>query len=124
MDPLAIGGSLSVSTYNFTLVNNALLTETLNPSAIALVVTQQQPGTPAPFFPVGYQQNTAIATPGMIAVSSFLKGGFSSITLGAVDTVGTNQDNVEFSGPVSITATNTLKVSTGGFHLCELGSKP
>jgi filamentous hemagglutinin family protein len=106
--PNAIGGTLTVSSGLYPSGG------TFSATTPDLIVTQTTAGIPQPYHPPGQtvvgnpaisSSGASISGLGYFAANTFMQGGFSSLTLGG---------NVEFSGPVSITAADSLSVATGG----------
>lgn len=107
--PTAAGGTLLISSGRFEGPNPV-------PSEINLVVSQNKRNIPVPsYFPAGQTaignavvdaKGNVITGMGYFSADSFLSGGFDSLGLGG---------NVDFLGPVSITARNAIQVATGGY---------
>ncbi|MEZ5327615.1 MAG: hypothetical protein R3F19_21425 [Verrucomicrobiales bacterium] len=107
--PTAAGGALSVSSGRFRVAGSDFDTAESN-----LIVTQSGTNIPVPFAgsgtrpigqPVMDAEGNIIPGMGYFAANTFARGGFSSLSLGG---------NVEFQGPVTISADNALRVATGG----------
>ncbi|MGA3169505.1 MAG: filamentous hemagglutinin family protein [Chthoniobacteraceae bacterium] len=107
----ALGGTLTVSSGEF----NANPANPLPPSDVTLIVTQNglTIGGPAPAAgetALGHEvlgpNGQVAAQLGHIAVQSFANGGFGAINLNG---------SVEFSGPVDISAGESISVATSGF---------
>ncbi len=100
----ATGGSLTVSSGRFYAPGG-----TATPLDVTLQVTQgvlTQPGGAATVGTVVTDGNgVALPALGHVAVSRFAGGGFNAVTLRGV---------VQFTGPVAIAATGSLKVADGG----------
>lgn len=108
--PTATGGTLSVSSGRF---------GDRDDKAINLVVSQDASMLSFPTFksdksPIGQAivdaNGTAITAVGYFGANSFLSGGFDSLTL---------DGNVEFRGPVDISARGSLKVGLGGIIMAD-----
>ena len=108
--PSASGGNLSITSGIFSAQSGVPFT----PLQVNLVVTQAGPVIPAPFYPVGGTpigsavvdtHGNVIPGLGYVAVNDFAEGGFASLSL-----AGT----VDFSGPVTVKAGQSLTVGTGG----------
>ena len=102
--PTALGGTLSVSSGRYYVPGS-----TRFPDDINLVVRQSGATLPAGFAgfgrPVRDASGNVIPGRGYFSADSFQRGGFDSLTLGG---------NVQFSGPVNITARGALSVGSGG----------
>jgi filamentous hemagglutinin family protein len=116
--PTATGGALSVFSGRFYGASPLQTSADTN-----LIVTQNGitiPATnPNPRIGVAIRDNAGNVLPGMgnFAVNRFTAGGFDSLDLGAkfVDASPISfGGNVEFQGPVSITARGNLRVAAGG----------
>ena len=116
--PTAAGGALSVFSGRFYGASPLQTSADTN-----LIVTQNGitiPATnPNPRIGVAIRDNAGNVLPGMgnFAVNRFTAGGFDSLDLGAkfVDASPISfGGNVEFQGPVSITARGNLRVAAGG----------
>ncbi|MCX6983075.1 MAG: filamentous hemagglutinin family protein [Verrucomicrobia bacterium] len=114
----ATGGTLSVSSGRFYIGSSARTSADIN-----FVVTQDGHTIPSnndnPRVGVAIRSGTGTAIPGMgyFSVSSFANGGFNSLDLAAKFINGSPISfggNVEFQGPVSITAKGSLRVAAGG----------
>lgn len=108
--PTAAGGTLAVSSGRFYPSGT-----TPQISDINLVVTQDGSNMPSTFFAPGtsgigraVRDSSGTVIPGMgyFAANDFAAGGFDSLSLGG---------NVNFKGPVTLTAEGYLQVGTGGF---------
>jgi len=106
---MAAGGSLQVSSGRYYSASS-----TPEPNDVNLFVTQEGLSFSAPHDGINgtaigeiidNASGTAPAGMGYFGVNAFARGGFSSLSLGGV---------VDFSGPVSITAADSLNIASGG----------
>ncbi len=109
--PTALGGSLTISSGRFYPPDDS---KPATPLDVTLTVTQSGAMIPTPFYPAGGTaighavrdgNGKVIAGQGYLAADRFANGGFGSLTLGGT---------VQFSGPVSITAPESLTVADAG----------
>jgi len=115
--PTAMGGTLSISSGQFYADGASQFGSDIN-----LVVTQSGltiPRTSATLGigrPIRDAQGTPVTGGGFFAADRFIAGGFDSLDLGfAPSRTGQSRGgNVEFRGPVSITARGSLRVASGG----------
>ncbi|TCO87339.1 filamentous hemagglutinin family protein [Chthoniobacter flavus] len=113
--PTALGGNLSVSSGRFAPPGGTVQTP-LDPTLIVVQTPQTNPqpnhgaGQSVIGNPVVDATGNTIVGGGYFAANAFQNGGFDSLTLGGT---------VQFSGPVSIQARNTLTVGTSGVILAN-----
>ena len=115
--PTAVGGTLSVSSGRFYPTGVSRTTADINllvkQSGNTLASTNASPGVGRAIL-----DDAGVPLPGMgyFAVDRFTNGGFDSLDLGyRVNTDGTiAAHNVQFQGPVSISAKGNLRVASGG----------
>ena len=114
--PSALGGSLTVSSGRFLPPDVSTLVTPLDPT---LVVTQNGPVIPAPFYQKGQPAVGSVvldplghAVPGLgyFAVNRFTAGGFDSLTL---------PGTVRFFGPVNLSARGMLRIADNGVILAD-----
>lgn len=110
----AAGGTLDVSSGRFYLPGIGS-----SPNDIDLWVTQNTRSIPASIYPAGGNAigrivrdsgGSAVTSQGYFQADSFMNGGFDSLTL---------RGNVQFSGPVTLSAAASLRVATSGIFTSD-----
>jgi filamentous hemagglutinin family protein len=110
----AAGGTLEVSSGRFYLPGIGS-----SPNDIDLWVTQNTRSIPASIYPAGGNAigrivrdsgGSAVTSQGYFQADSFMNGGFDALTL---------RGNVQFSGPVTLSAAASLRVATGGIFTSD-----
>jgi filamentous hemagglutinin len=110
----AAGGTLEVSSGRFYLPGIGS-----SPNDIDLWITQNTLAIPAPIYSAGGNAigrvvrdsgGAAVISQGYFKANSFTNGGFDSLTL---------RGNVQFSGPVTLSAAASLHVATGGIFTSD-----